>query len=233
MALKNHLHPFDIEIGNKIKSRRKELSLSLKTLSNNLGTNYQQIQKYETGENRVPATILHMISQQLNTSLDYFFKQQDNNELIQNDIIKKSNHPLKILVIEDNPLDQKLFQEAINETNDKCLTHAIYDGSKVMDFLKNKNHNPNLPFQRPDIIFLDLNLPGKNGYDILREIKKSKKLSLIPIIIITNSIHYKDLEKCYELQASSFLTKALEIKQFKEDIKNLIFYWSNTVILAR
>lgn len=148
-------------------------------------------------------------------------------------MLKNKLHPLKILIIEDNPLDQKLFQEAINETNNKCLTHAIYDGNKVMDFLKNKNHDPNIPFQIPDIIFLDLNLPGKNGYDILREIKKSKKFSLIPIIIITNSIHYKDLEKCYELQASSFLTKALEVKQFKEDIKNLVFYWSNTVILAK
>ena len=231
MSNKRKLQNFDSEVGKRLRYRRKELNISLKNLSSKINISYQQLQKYEYGENRVPATILYLLSTELNVSFEYFFTSTNKDTMVDNETIQKNRtKPLKILIIEDNSIDENLIKESIKESGYECLTHSIHDGNNAIRFLKYDNNNTTIPFTKPDIIFLDLNLPIKNGFEVLESIKKNQKISFIPIIIITNSVNYKDMLKCYELHANSFLIKALKTADFKKDICNLLDYWHKTVI---
>ena len=231
MSNKKKFHDFDIEVGKRLKYRRKELKLSLKKLSEKIDASYQQLQKYECGENRIPATILYVLAKQLNVPFEYFFVTTNVNEVINGNIVQKRNNNLKILIIEDNSIDENLIKDAIKESGYKAITHSIHDGNNAIRFLKYDNNNTAIPFTKPDIIFLDLNLPIKNGFEVLSEVKSNKKTALIPVIIITHSVNYKDMIKCYELNANSFLVKALKVNEFKQDIKSIVEYWYNIAIL--
>jgi chemotaxis family two-component system response regulator Rcp1 len=201
-----------------------------KNLSEKINASYQQLQKYECGENRIPATILYVLAKQLNVPFEYFFITTNVNEIINGNILQKRSSDLKILIIEDNSIDENLIKNAIKDSGYKSLTHSIHDGNNAIRFLKYDNNNTSIAFTKPDIIFLDLNLPIKNGFEVLSEIKSNKKTALIPVIIITHSVNYKDMIRCYELNANSFLVKALKVSEFKQDIKTIVEYWYNVVI---
>ena len=132
----------------------------------------------------------------------------------------------KILLIDDNPSDVRIFIEVLRECglNDEVLLTNISDSDKAIAYLKEGN-------ERPDLILLDVNLPRKNGIEVLSEIKNNLTLRPIPIVIMTTSDREKDIKTAYENYANSYIIKPAEIAEFVDVIQSLYRYWFKIVRL--
>ena len=138
---------------------------------------------------------------------------------------------VEILLIEDNPGDARLTREALKDGKVRNSLHIVYDGEEATDFLFKRNQYKNAP--RPDLIILDLNLPKKNGQEVLAEIKADDSLKSIPVIILTISKQEQDIIRSYNLHANCFLIKPIDLNQFFEVIKSIEDFWLTLVKLPR
>jgi two-component system, chemotaxis family, response regulator Rcp1 len=137
--------------------------------------------------------------------------------------------PIEILLIEDNPGDARLTLEALKEGKVKNNLHIVYDGVEATDFLFKRNEYVNSP--RPDLIILDLNLPKKNGREVLAEIKVDENLKRIPVAIFTTSKSEEDVLLTYNLHANCFITKPIDLDKFFEVVKSIENFWLTIVKL--
>lgn len=137
--------------------------------------------------------------------------------------------PIDILVVEDNPGDARLIKEALNENKIFSSLFIAYDGFEAMDFLHKKGKYKTAP--EPDLIILDLNLPRKDGREVLAEIKADEKLKHIPVVIMTISQAEEDILKSYNLHANCFITKPIDINQFIKVVKSIEDFWFSIVKL--
>ena len=132
--------------------------------------------------------------------------------------------PLTILLVEDDLADQKLIKISLRRqkvANDLCV---VSSGEEGMDFLHRRgDYKSGAP--RPDLILLDLNMPGMGGKEFLRRIKEDEKLKQIPVVILTTSEAEKDIIDSYKLQASGYVHKPVTLEEFKEAMKKLKAYW--------
>lgn len=135
--------------------------------------------------------------------------------------------PVEILLIEDNPGDTRLTQEALKDGKVKNNLSIIYDGEEAMDFIYQRNKHKDAV--RPDLIILDLNLPKKSGREILAEIKEDEDLKTIPVIILTTSKAEEDIIKSYQLHANCYLVKPIDLNAFFEVIKSIEGFWLTLV----
>ena len=140
----------------------------------------------------------------------------------------KSLKSFDILLVEDNPADARLITEFLSDTHLINELHVQQDGIKAMDFL-NQQCKPNNYY--PHFIILDLNLPGKNGIEVLKEIKEDINLKKIPVMIFTTSTAEEDIKKCYDNHASCYVTKPLDFDEFTKTINLIKEFWLNTVKL--
>ena len=136
---------------------------------------------------------------------------------------------VEILLVDDNPGDAMLTQEAFKDGKVKNNLHIVYDGEEATDFLFKRNKYANAP--RPDLIILDLNLPKKNGKEVLAEIKTDDSLKRIPVIILTISKAEEDIVKSYELHANCFLTKPIDLNKFFDVVRSIEDFWLTLVKL--
>lgn len=125
--------------------------------------------------------------------------------------------PMELLIIEDNPADVRLTQEAFGETDVSVNIHVAHDGVDALAFLRREGTHTDAP--RPDIILLDLNLPKMDGRDVLAHIKSNERLRNIPTVILTNSEAEADIVKTYELQATCYLTKPVQTASVRDIVK--------------
>lgn len=139
------------------------------------------------------------------------------------------NRPVIILLIEDNEADVRLTREGIKEA--KILNHlyVVNDGVDAMKFLKKTDSYSDAP--TPDLILLDLNLPKKDGREVLEEIKQDPDLKQIPVVILTTSEAEQDILKSYKLHANCYVTKPIGINQFVDVIKAIEGFWLTIVKL--
>ena len=136
---------------------------------------------------------------------------------------------VEILLIEDTPGDARLTREALKDGKVRNSLHIVYDGEEATDFLFKRNQYKNA--SRPDLIILDLNLPKKNGQEVLAEIKADDSLKSIPVIILTISKQEQDIIRSYNLHANCFLIKPIDLNQFFEVIKSIEDFWLTLVKL--
>ncbi|MFH0865437.1 MAG: response regulator [Bacteroidota bacterium] len=136
---------------------------------------------------------------------------------------------IDILLIEDNPGDARLAQESLKDSKVKNKIHIVYDGVQATDFLFRKNDYKDAP--RPDLIILDLNLPKKDGREVLAEIKEDDDLKRIPVVILTISKAEEDILKTYNLHANCYITKPLDLNKFMEVVKSIEDFWLTIVKL--
>jgi DNA-binding response OmpR family regulator len=134
---------------------------------------------------------------------------------------------VEILLIEDNPGDARLTQEALKDGKIKNNLSIIYDGEEAMDFIYKRNKHKDAV--RPDLIILDLNLPKKSGQEILAEIKEDEDLKTIPVIILTTSKSEEDIIKSYQLNANCYLVKPIDLNSFFEVVKSIEGFWLSLV----
>jgi CheY-like chemotaxis protein len=136
---------------------------------------------------------------------------------------------IDILLVEDNPGDARLAKEALAESKIKNNLHFVGDGEEASDFLFRKGKFENAP--RPDLILLDLNLPKKDGRELLAEIKNDPHLKRIPVVILTTSKAEEDIIKTYNLHANCYITKPLDLDQFMKVVKSIEEFWLTIVRL--
>ena len=134
-----------------------------------------------------------------------------------------------VLLVEDNPGDVKLTQEALSETKMLVNLYTVEDGVEALDFLYKRNKFGDVP--RPDIIILDLNLPLRDGRQVLEEIKQDPSLKRIPVVILTSSKAEEDIVRTYDLHANCFITKPLDFDQFINIVKSIEQFWFTIVKL--
>ena len=131
--------------------------------------------------------------------------------------------PFEILLVEDNPGDVELMQEAFGDWSSATRVSIVDDGEKASDFLQRRSPYENSPV--PELIILDLNLPRKCGFDLLRELKGDPRLTLIPVIVLTTSDREKDVRNAYSLHANCYLTKPLEADDLIAKVKAIEQFW--------
>ena len=141
------------------------------------------------------------------------------------------NRPVEILLVEDNPGDVRLTQEAFNEGKIKNNLHIVGDGIEALKFLRNEGDYANAP--RPDLVLLDLNMPRMGGREVLENMKADSVLKSIPVVILTTSEAEQDILKSYDLQANCYITKPVDIVQFFEIIHYIEDFWFTVVRLPR
>ncbi len=136
----------------------------------------------------------------------------------------KELSPLVILLVEDDPADQKLIKISLREQKLANDIYTVRSGEEGLDFLYHRGrYSDGTP--RPDLILLDLNMPGIGGKEFLRQLKKDENLKQIPVVIVTTSEAEKDIIDSYKLQASGYVHKPVTLEGFKEAMKKLEEYW--------
>ena len=137
--------------------------------------------------------------------------------------------PIEILLVEDNPADVRLTQENFKDSKILNHLHVINDGAEAMAFL----HREGKYFDavRPELIFLDLNLPKKDGHEVLKEIKTDDELKSIPVVILTISDDEEDILKSYNLHANCYISKPIGLEQFSKVVKSIENFWLSFVKL--
>jgi len=134
-----------------------------------------------------------------------------------------------ILLVEDNPGDVRLAKEALKESKLLNKLYQVEDGIKAMAFLRQEGDYADVP--RPDLVLLDLNLPRKNGREVLAEIKGDETLKRIPVVVLTVSRAEEDVLKSYNLHANCYISKPFDMEQFVKVVKSIEDFWFSIVKL--
>ena len=142
-----------------------------------------------------------------------------------------SINPVEILLIEDNPGDVRLTVEIFKEAKIHNKMNVMTDGIEAMAFLRQEGEYTNVP--RPDLILLDLNLPKKDGREVLAEIKVDPALRRIPVVVLTTSKAEEDILKTYDLHVNAYITKPVDLEQFIGIVKSIENFWLTIVKLPR
>ena len=137
--------------------------------------------------------------------------------------------PIELLLVEDNPGDIRLAKEMFKEANLKLNLTVAEDGVQAMDYLKRVCSDPRMP--KPELIILDLNLPRKDGREVLSEIKSSEELKRIPVIILTSSTSAEDVNRAYGEHANCYIAKPVDLDEFARIVRIIEEFWFKTVIL--
>src|ERR1700737_3815579 len=137
--------------------------------------------------------------------------------------------PIEILLVEDSPGDVRLTREAFKDAKVHINLHVAWDGTEAMAFLGRERGHAKAP--PPDLILLDLNLPKKDGREVLDEIKQNPKLKSIPVVILTTSASDADILRSYKLHANCYITKPVGLDGFLEVVKSIDNFWLTVVKL--
>ncbi len=140
-----------------------------------------------------------------------------------------SGRPIDILLVEDNPGDVTLVEEALSDSKVRNRLHVVSDGEQAMEFVRRQGKHAGAP--RPDLILLDLNLPKKSGREVLREVKTHPDLKTIPVVVLTSSKSDDDVINSYELHANAYILKPVDFHQFMKVMRAIEDFWFFTVKL--
>jgi len=143
--------------------------------------------------------------------------------------MEKMGRAVQMLLVEDNLGDIRLTKETLRDAKVMVNLHVVGDGVEAMAFLRKEGKHANAP--RPDLVLLDLNLPKKDGREVLAEMKQDPDLRRIPVVILTISNGQEDIIKSYNLHANAYVTKPLNLEQFAKIVKAIEDFWFTVVKL--
>ena len=145
--------------------------------------------------------------------------------------MENNSYSIEILLVEDNPGDARLTIEAMREAKVRNRMHVVEDGVEAMEFLRRQGRFGDAP--RPDLILLDLNLPRKDGREVLAEVKTDPDLKRIPVVVLTTSRAEEDVLRAYDLHANCYVTKPVDFEQFMRVVREIDEFWVKVVTLPR
>ena len=131
---------------------------------------------------------------------------------------------MHLLLVEDNPADVTLVRQALKLGSISIALSAVHDGTQALAFLRHQA--PYAAAATPDLVLLDLNLPHKNGYDVLAELQQDPALKCLPVVILTSSDNPQDITQCYELGANAYLVKPIGLEPFLGMVQHTVAFWS-------
>lgn len=143
--------------------------------------------------------------------------------------VRQPVRPIDILLVEDNMADVRLTREALKEAKVLNTLHVAQDGMAALAFLRQEGKYAQSP--RPDLILLDLNLPKRDGREVLGEIKQDETLRRIPVVVLTTSRAEEDIVRTYDLHANAYVTKPVDLNQFLKVIQSIEDFWLAVVTL--
>ena len=143
--------------------------------------------------------------------------------------LEASPRPVQILIVEDNPADARLVREVMRDSKVLNEIHWVPDGVEALDFLYRRGKHAGAP--RPNLIFLDLNMPRKDGRAVLAEVKADEVLRRIPVVVMTSSQAEEDVARAYDAHANCYIRKPIDFQQFHQVVKTLENFWFATVEL--
>jgi two-component system, chemotaxis family, response regulator Rcp1 len=136
---------------------------------------------------------------------------------------------MDILLVEDNPADIRLTREALMEWKRPSRLHVAKDGEEALEFLRREGRFSAAP--RPDIVIIDLNLPRKDGRELLAEMKQDDSLKCLPVVVLTTSRAEQDISRTYEMHANCYVIKPSGLEEFMAAIRSIDTFWSEVVTL--
>ena len=142
---------------------------------------------------------------------------------------KNATKPIEILLVEDSPADILITREAFQDARLLNTIHVAEDGIQALEFLRREGSHASAP--RPDLILLDLNLPSKNGREVLAEIKENPEFKSIPVVILTTSNADEDILKAYDLHANCYVVKPVGFDNFLKAVQSIENFWFSVVKL--
>lgn len=142
---------------------------------------------------------------------------------------QESGAPIEILLVEDNPGDVRLTQEAVREARIRNTLNVVNDGEQAIAYVRRQGEYADRP--RPDLILLDLNLPRKDGREVLQDLKSDPDLHRIPVVVLTSSAAEQDILRTYDLYANAYVTKPVDLEQFMRVVSSIQDFWLNIVKL--
>ena len=137
--------------------------------------------------------------------------------------------PIEILLVEDSAGDVRLVQENLKESKVRNALNVVGDGMEAMAYLRNEGKYKDAP--KPDLVLLDLNLPKKDGRQVLKEMKSDEDLKCIPVVVLTISKAEEDIMKSYSLHANAYISKPVDLNQFLKVVKAIEEFWLTVVKL--
>ncbi len=142
---------------------------------------------------------------------------------------QETGAPIEILLVEDNPGDVRLTQEAVREAKIRNTLNVVIDGEQAIAYVRRQGEYADQP--RPDLILLDLNLPRKDGREVLQDLKSDPDLHRIPVVVLTSSAAEQDILRTYDLYANAYVTKPVDLEQFMHAVASIQDFWLNIVKL--
>jgi CheY-like chemotaxis protein len=145
--------------------------------------------------------------------------------IFENSIVKKV---INLLLVEDNPGDETITRKALNSFGNLNIL-CVHDGDQILEVLRYKTLCPDFP--RPDLIFLDIYIPRRDGITVLKEIKRDREIQDIPVIILTNNTRTDLMAEAYKSGAAGYICKSFDFTTFRDNLTDCIKYWSSAVVL--
>jgi CheY-like chemotaxis protein len=142
-----------------------------------------------------------------------------------------SVHNIEILQVEDSEVDVLMTKEALRHLGAPAVLHVVENGVEALKFLSKADGYAQVP--RPDLILLDLNLPRKDGWEVLKTVKESAHYRNIPVIVLTTSADQEDVERAYGLHANCYISKPVDFEKYTEIIRSIETFWLDVVTLPR
>lgn len=136
---------------------------------------------------------------------------------------------MNILLVEDNPADMRLVREALAESTVEAALHWVADGSAALDFLHRRGAHAQAPV--PDLVLLDLNLPGIGGKEVLAEIKRDPQLGSVPVVVLTSSAARQDVLDAYRAHGNAYMVKPTDFEDYLSLVSRIQSYWLDAVLL--
>jgi CheY-like chemotaxis protein len=219
-------------IGKQIREKRRKRGMTLLEVADKLGLSYQQVQKYEQATTKVPVTTLYKLSVLYGVGISQFF---DGIDLLSSKYNEQGggqdggkDKAINVLMIEDNPGDEVITRRALNDFENLNIL-CVHDGVQILEVLRYKTLCTDFP--RPDIIFLDIYIPKRDGISVLKEIKRDEEIQDIPVVVITNNISHDLMVRAYKNGASGYICKSFDFLHFKNSIVDCVKYWTEVVVL--
>ncbi|WP_410809480.1 response regulator [Micromonospora sp. 067-2] len=143
----------------------------------------------------------------------------------------ESPQPVRILVVDDDPGDVLMIEEALADSDVEKVIDVVSDGEEAMEFLRAEGRH--LEARRPDVILLDLNMPRMDGRQVLSEVKQDEDLRTIPIVVLTTSNADTDIVGSYTLQANAYVTKPIDLDDFNDVVRRIDEFFGRVVVLPK
>ncbi len=138
-------------------------------------------------------------------------------------VSRRAERSIEVLLVEDNPADVRLTREVLENGDEDTHLNVVRDGEEAMAYLRRQGEYADSP--RPQLVLLDLNLPKKDGREVLEELKGDSELRRIPVVVLTTSAAEADISRSYELHANCFITKPLDLDDFFSVVRSIKDFW--------